>query len=112
LEHRHAWNASFHFSFLILTQSVGLVGWGISPSQGRYLHKQNKCRQTSAFCVGFELIIPLFQRAKTIHALDHAATVIGCESDYSSLSNSEVKDAWIYSFTPPMRLPNVLLNFT
>jgi hypothetical protein len=25
-------------SFLIHTQSVGLLGWGISPSQGRYLH--------------------------------------------------------------------------
>jgi hypothetical protein len=28
-----------HFSsFLIYTQSVGLLGWGISPSQGRYLY--------------------------------------------------------------------------
>jgi hypothetical protein len=27
------------FSFVIfLTQTVGLLGWGISPSQGRYLH--------------------------------------------------------------------------
>jgi hypothetical protein len=26
------------FSFLIFTQSVGLLGRGISPSQGRYLH--------------------------------------------------------------------------
>jgi hypothetical protein len=31
------------FSFLIHTQSVGLFGGGISPSQGRYLHtKQHK----------------------------------------------------------------------
>jgi hypothetical protein len=31
------------FSFLIYTQSVGLLGRGISPSQGRYLHtKQHK----------------------------------------------------------------------
>jgi hypothetical protein len=36
---RHPWNALFHFSFLILRQLVGLVGRGISPSQGRYLHK-------------------------------------------------------------------------
>jgi hypothetical protein len=35
----HPWNALFHFSFLILRQSVGLLGRGISPSQGRYLHK-------------------------------------------------------------------------
>jgi hypothetical protein len=35
----HQWNASFHFSFLIRRQSVGLLGRGISPSQGRYLYK-------------------------------------------------------------------------
>jgi hypothetical protein len=34
----HPWNALFHFSFLILRQSVGLLGRGISPSQDRYLH--------------------------------------------------------------------------
>jgi hypothetical protein len=28
------------FSFLIYTQSVGLLGWGISPSQGLYLHTE------------------------------------------------------------------------
>jgi hypothetical protein len=27
--------------------------------------------------VGFELTIPVFQRMKTVHALDRAATVIG-----------------------------------
>jgi hypothetical protein len=35
----HPSNASFHFSFLIRRQSVGLLGWASSPSQGRYLHK-------------------------------------------------------------------------
>jgi hypothetical protein len=35
----HPWNASFHFSFLIVGQSVGLLERGISPSQGRYLYK-------------------------------------------------------------------------
>jgi hypothetical protein len=30
-----------HFvSFLNYTQSAGLLGWGISPSQGRYLHTE------------------------------------------------------------------------
>jgi hypothetical protein len=28
-------------------------------------------------CVGFEPKIPAFERAKTVHALDHAAIVIG-----------------------------------
>jgi hypothetical protein len=33
------------FSFLIYTQSVGLLGRGISPSQGLYLHtEQHKHR--------------------------------------------------------------------
>jgi hypothetical protein len=35
----HPWNALFYFSFLILRQSVGLLGWVIRPSQGRYLYK-------------------------------------------------------------------------
>jgi hypothetical protein len=40
----HSWNASFHFSFLILRQSVGLLGRGISPTQGRYLQGHHKRR--------------------------------------------------------------------
>jgi hypothetical protein len=35
----HPWNPLLHFSFLIIRQSVGLLGRGISTSQGRYLHK-------------------------------------------------------------------------
>jgi hypothetical protein len=35
----HPWNALFHFSFLFLGQSIGLLGGGISPSQGRYPYK-------------------------------------------------------------------------
>jgi hypothetical protein len=59
---------------------VGLILWGISPSQGHYQHRtqpQNKCTQTSMLWVGFEPKIPAFERAKTVHALDRAATVIG-----------------------------------
>jgi hypothetical protein len=85
------------FSFLIYTQSVGLLGQEISPSQGRYLHKttqtqnkrthtstprvgfeaQNKRTQTSMPQVGFESTIPVFERAKTVRALDRAVTVLG-----------------------------------
>jgi hypothetical protein len=54
---------------------------GISRSQGRYLHtkqrKQSKRTQTSMPRVGFEPTIPVFERAKTVHALDRAATLIG-----------------------------------
>jgi hypothetical protein len=37
---------------------------------------QNKCTQTSMPRVRFETTIPVFERAKTVHALDRAATVI------------------------------------
>jgi hypothetical protein len=54
-------------------------GRGISLSQGRYLHTgQHKHTQTSMPQVGFEPTIPVFEWAKTVHALDRAATVIGC----------------------------------
>jgi hypothetical protein len=48
------------------------------PSQGRYLtQKHIKHKQTSMPRVGFKPTIPAFERAKTVHALDRAATVIG-----------------------------------
>jgi hypothetical protein len=31
--------------------------------------------------VGFALMIPVFDRAKTVHALDRAATLIGIQED-------------------------------
>jgi hypothetical protein len=49
----------------------------ISPSQGRYLTQtQNKHKQTSMTRVGYEPMIQAFERAKTVHALDRAVTVI------------------------------------
>jgi hypothetical protein len=41
------------------------------------IQTQNKHRKTSMFSVGFEPTIPEFERAKTFHALDRAATVTG-----------------------------------
>jgi hypothetical protein len=38
---------------------------------------QTKCTQKSIALVGFEPLIPAFERAKTVHALDLAATVTG-----------------------------------
>jgi hypothetical protein len=60
----------FFLQFLkLFTQSGGLLGWG---SQGRYLHtgqqKQNKRTQTSMPQVVFEPMIPVLERAKTVHA--------------------------------------------
>jgi hypothetical protein len=66
------------FQFLdLFTQSVGLLGREISPSQGRYLlyrtaQTHNKRTQISMHPVGFEPAIAVFERA-----LDRAATVTG-----------------------------------
>jgi hypothetical protein len=66
----HPWNALFHFNFLILRQSVGLLGSRISLSHGRHLYTttqtQNKCRQTSMHWVGLVPMTPVFERAKTV----------------------------------------------
>jgi hypothetical protein len=62
---------------LSYTQSAGLLGQGINPSQGLYLHGINAHTQTSMPGVGFEHTNPGFERAKTVHALDCAATGIG-----------------------------------
>jgi hypothetical protein len=43
----------------------------------RTTQTQNKRIQTSMPRVGFETTIPVFERPKTVHALDCAATVVG-----------------------------------
>jgi hypothetical protein len=64
---------------LYFTQSVGFLGWGISLLQGHDLYTgQNKHMQISMPQVGFESMIPVFKWAKTVLALNHAATAIGC----------------------------------
>jgi hypothetical protein len=72
---------AFQFLNLPYTQSVGLLGLGFSPPQGRYPHteqyRQNNRTQTSMLRVGFEPTIPVFERAKTVYALGRAASVIG-----------------------------------
>jgi hypothetical protein len=72
---KHPWNTLFHFSFLILGQSVGLPGRGDqSVARPLLAHRttqtQNKRTQTSMPWVGLKPIIPAFERAKTVHALD------------------------------------------
>jgi hypothetical protein len=66
------------FQFSIYTQSVGFLGRAISLSQGLYLHSTTDTHiqrtQTSMPWVGFESTIPAFERAKTVQALDLAAT--------------------------------------
>jgi hypothetical protein len=77
LEHRASVKHFVSLQFLNLRQSIGPLGRGISPSQGRYLTQtQNKHNQTSMHWVAFEPTIPVSERAKTFHALDRATSVI------------------------------------
>jgi hypothetical protein len=54
------WTLAVFEVFLIYTQSVGLLGRGNSPSQGRCVHTEHKRTQTSMPRVGFEPTIPLY----------------------------------------------------
>jgi hypothetical protein len=79
------------FSFMIILQTVGLLGRVISSSQGLCLNTgQHKHRinaythQTSVLWVGFEPTIPASERAKTVHALDRAATEPSAVSRFMS----------------------------
>jgi hypothetical protein len=74
----------FFHSFLNISQTVGLLGRVISPSQRRYPNTgQHKHRintythQTSMPWLGFKPTIPASERAKTVHALDGSAAVTG-----------------------------------
>jgi hypothetical protein len=77
------------FSFLIL-YTVCRTPWTVDQPVSRPLptHRttqtQNKRTQTSMPLVGFEPTIPAFEREKTVHALDRAATVIGPRRDLCS----------------------------
>jgi hypothetical protein len=64
------------FSFLIYTQTLGLLGRGSACRKAAH-YTQNKRIQRSMPRLGFEPTIPVFELAKTVHALDRAATVIG-----------------------------------
>jgi hypothetical protein len=76
------------FSVSLIFHTVGRIPWtGDQPvtrllSARRTTQTQNKHTQTSMPRVGFEPKIPAFERAKTVHVFDCAATVIGFESDY------------------------------
>jgi hypothetical protein len=75
------------FSFLIL-YTVGRTTWTRDQPVARPLpaHRtaqtQNTSTQTSTPQVRFESTIPMFERAKTAHALDRAVTVIGISVYY------------------------------
>jgi hypothetical protein len=66
----------------------------MSPSQGRYLHteqhKETKRKHIiSTPQVGFEPMIPVFEWAKIVYALDPAATVTGI-TEYSLFKSVQI----------------------
>jgi hypothetical protein len=67
------WIFGRFFSFLIYTQSVGLLGRGISPSQGRNLYTEQHKYRINAQDIHASSGI----RTHDPSALDRAATVIG-----------------------------------
>jgi hypothetical protein len=77
--HSFCWNFEVFFSFLISTLSVRLLGRGISPSQGLYLHTELfghriKARRHPWLEWDYPTI-QTFERLKSVHALDRASTV-------------------------------------
>jgi hypothetical protein len=82
------------FSFLI-PHTVGMIPWtGDQPvarplPTHRTTRTQNKRTQTSMLLVGFEPMTPVFERAKTVHALDRVATVIGRTRRYMTQKSDE-----------------------
>jgi hypothetical protein len=91
--------ASYSVPWSFFPQTVGHLGRVISPSQGRYLNiGQHKHRinaythQTSVPWVGFETTIPTPERAKTVHALDRAATVTYSWGTSPSKTTNERED--------------------
>jgi hypothetical protein len=78
------------FLQFVILYTVGRTAWPVDQPFERPLRKhrttqiQNKRTQTSMPRVGLEPAIPVFERAKTVPALDGAATVIGFNATVSS----------------------------
>jgi hypothetical protein len=70
----------------------------------RTTQTQNKRTQTSMPRVGFETTTPVFERAKTVHALDRAAAVI---DKIDLLPRSGMVKLYTHS---PIRLHGVVFN--
>jgi hypothetical protein len=85
----HCW-ALAAFQFLIF-YTVGRTPWmGVhSVSRPLATHRttqiQNKLTRISMPRVGFEPTIPVFERGKTVHALERASTEIGRPRTYMTL---------------------------
>jgi hypothetical protein len=96
------------FSTFLILYTIGRTPWTGHQSVARPLptHRttqtQNKHTQTSMPWVGFEPTIPAFERAKTVHASDHAATVIGATKyigwDILNIKQGQTGSEWMNFF--------------
>jgi hypothetical protein len=93
--------AAFHFLNLCI---VGRTPWTGDQPVARPLpthmtaQTQNKRTQASMPRVGFDPTIPAFERAKTVHALYCAATVIGKEHICQCEINFEIPKIEVYTY--------------
>jgi hypothetical protein len=91
------------FSFLIL-YTIGRTPWrGDQPiARPLPIHRttqtQNKRTQTSIFWVGFKPTAPAFERAKRVHALDRAATMIGVKRYNRYKMSDDAVTVWEKTF--------------
>jgi hypothetical protein len=75
------WIGSLAQPKIWILQTVGRALWTGDqpverPVRAKNTTTQNKCSQTSMLVVGFEFKIPVFERTKTLSALDRSAAVI------------------------------------
>jgi hypothetical protein len=106
LEHRASMKRFVSLHFLSLRQSAGLLGQGISPWR-RPLPNVNSQEAHTQICmpsVGSEPTIP-FERAKTFHVLDSAATVIGGGSSTITGLKITILKILIFSGIPTQDYP-------
>jgi hypothetical protein len=71
---------------------VGRTPWTRDQPFARPLHThrtiqtQNKCTETSMPLKGLKPTTPIFERAKTVHVLERAATVFGSPVDIAKIN--------------------------
>jgi hypothetical protein len=102
------------FSFLILctvgrTPRTGDQLVARTLPTHRTTQTQNKRTQTYMPRVGFETMIPAFERAKTVNALDRAATVI--DPHPFNPSHIRITSTFVLLFSPEDRCSRLLRNF-
>jgi hypothetical protein len=83
---------------LSFTQSVGLFGEGISQSQGRYLQTEQTYRHQYLNWKS-NARYPVFERAKTVDALDRAATVMGTFWNTEANMQPDMTSVWRFGMT-------------